>query len=804
MKSVFNGKGRTKAPSAASMVTEPGRSTRPRSFHLRKFVVVMAATVSALPQASLAQNRAEVLELETIEVVGTTPLPGIGVPLNQVPANVQAASGKSIAEQRPVNISEFLDSNLGSVTINDTVSNPYQPDVQYRGFTASPLLGTPQGLSVFLDGVRINEPFGDIVNWDLIPSNAIANINLIPGSNPLFGLNTLGGALSVHTKSGDGNPGFSATVTGGSWGRRAFEFEAGGKQDRFDYFVAGNVFHEDGWRMASDSDIRQFFSKVGWQDEKSNLDLSLMLADNTLHGIQALPLEMLGKREKAYSIPDSIENRLAMVTLNGSRFITDDKLLAGNLYYRHNRADGFNSNVNDDYPGDSVVSSSTSIACAGVTAPSPCDPYSSNVVTTTDTDGYGAAVQMTLLGDLAGHKNQFTAGFSADFGRTKFRSDTQIANVIGIETVRIQPIVTPQTVRLKADNDYYGLYATDTFSLTDQLHVTLSGRYNRAIVNLSGTSLDLTDDTLVPGDLDGHHRYSRFNPALGVNFNPSKSFNLYGGYSEGMRAPSPVELACADPDHPCALPNAFAGDPPLKMVVSRTWEGGARGRLGESVHWNAGVFHAENTDDILFIASSTSGAGYFQNVGKTLRQGVELGMHGKLDKFSFAANYSYVDATFQSSFTASSAANSSADADGTIQVGKGSTIPGVPRNMLKLRLGYEISPVWSVGSNVVAASSQYVRGDENNKDSHGKIPGYTVVNLDTRYSISRNWKVFAKVTNVFDRDYETFGLLGANVFTGPGNSYSSNPADWNASDQFRSPGAPRAGWVGITYEFDKL
>jgi outer membrane receptor protein involved in Fe transport len=271
-----------------------------------------------------------------------------------------------------------------------------------------------------------------------------------------------------------------------------------------------------------------------------------------------------------------------------------------------------------------------------------------------------------------------------------------------------------------------------------------------------------------------------------------------------MRAPTPVELACADPDHPCALPNAFAGDPPLKKVVSRTWEGGARGRLGEGIHWNAGLFHTENTDDILFIASSTSGAGYFQNVGKTRRQGVELGMSGTLDKFSFAANYSYVEASFRTPFTASSETNSSADADGTIQVGKGSTIPGVPRQTLKMRLGYEITPAWSVGSNIIAASSQYARGDENNKDSHGKIPGYAVVNVDTRYSIGRNWKVFAKVTNVFDRDYETFGLLGANVFTGPGNSYSSNPADWNENDQFRTPGAPRAGWVGITYEFDKL
>jgi len=779
----------------------PAVSEMPRPFHRSKRVI-LAAIMVALPQVSLAENKAEVLELETVEVVGTTPLPGIGVPINQVPANVQAASGKSLNEQKSLNIAEFMDSNLGSVTINDTVGNPYQPDVVYRGFTASPLLGTPQGLSVFLDGVRVNEPFGDIVNWDLIPANAIANINLIPGSNPLFGLNTLGGALSVHTKSGDSNPGVSATVTGGSWGRKEFEFEAGGKKDLFDFFLATNLFQEDGWRTASSSDVKQLFSKLGWQDEKNNLDLSVMLANNTMNGIQGLPLEMLGNSKQAYTAPDNIKNQLAMITLNGSHFISDDRLLAGNVYWRHDQANGFNSNLNNNYPGDGVVSLSTSGTCSGAIAPSPCDPYASNVVTTTDTNGYGGSVQLTLMDDLLGHKNQMTGGLSADFGRTSFSSDTQIANVVGFDTLSIQPITTPQTVRLTANNDYYGLYGTDTFSINPKIHLTLSGRYNLAIVNLSGTSLDITDATLVPGDLNGNHRYNRFNPAVGLNFNPSNSLSLYGGYNEGMRAPSPIELACADPSHPCALPNAFGGDPNLQKVVSRTWEGGIRGHLNDQLNWNAGVFRTGNSDDIQFIASGTSGSGYFQNVGKTLRQGIELGLTGKVDQFSFVANYSYVEATFQTPFTESSSSNSASDANGNIQVGKGDTIPGVPRHTLKLRLGYDLTPVWSVGGNIIATSSQYPRGDENNQDANGKIPGYTVINLDTHYTYSRNWKVFAKMTNVFDRNYATFGLLGSNEFTGPGNSFSSNPGTWNNNDQFRTPAAPRAGWVGITYEFN--
>ena len=748
-----------------------------------KFKSVLLVVLSALfiVSAAHAENKAEAMELGTVEVFGTTPLPSFGLPLEQVPANVQAATGKSINEQRSLNLSEFMDSNLGSVTVNDTVSNPYQPDVIFRGFTASPLLGTPQGLSVFVDGVRVNEPFGDIVNWDLVPSNAISNINLIPGSNPLFGLNTLGGALSVHTKSGAENPGTSATLSGGSWGRRALEFETGGvvKAKNLDYFIAGNFFNEDGWRDYSKSEVKQIFSKVGWQDDKSNLDLTLSLADNRINGIQGLPLEQLYNRTQAYSVPDHINNQMEMIALNGSHFISDDKLVSGNVYFRHVEANGFNSN-------DLVKAS--------------------NVVTKTDTDGFGGALQMTLLNDLIGHKNQFTGGVSADFGRTKFNSDTQNADIIGITTVSSQPLDILSTVRLKADNDYYGLYGTDTFSITDKLHVTMSGRYNVAIVDLKGDSLSASDNSLVQGNLDGHHVYQRFNPAIGLNFNPTTSLSFFGGYNEGMRAPSPVELSCADPAHPCALPNAFGGDPHLEAVVSKTWEGGVRGRLMKNVNWNVGLFRTENNNDIQFMATNTSGNGYFQNVGKTLRQGIEMGMSSKADKLSFQANYSYVDATFETPFEAVSSSNSEAVAavlngPGLIQVNKGNRIPGVPHHTFKLRIGYEITPSWTVGSNIITTSSRYARGDENNQDVHGKIPGYSVVNLDSHYSINENWKLFAKVQNLFDRNYATFGQLGVNEF-GRGGTWNNDPSAWN-NTQFQTPGAPRAGWIGITYEFDK-
>ena len=728
-------------------------------------LVLMAIGLLSTSTLVMAENKAEALETDKVEVVGTTPLPSIGTPINQVPSNVQTGSSKQIDQQQSLDLSEYLDNNLGSVNTSNTVANPYQADVQFRGFTASPLLGTPQGLSVYLDGVRVNEPFGDIVNWDLIPTNAIANINLIPGSNPLFGLNTLGGALAVHTKSGAEFPGYKATVYGGSWARRAFEFEAGGenKEKNIDYYVAGNIFKENGWREHSGSDVKQIFGKVGWQNELSDLDLSIALADTFMEGTQAVPLSALSEPKKAYTYPDSIGNEMVMLNLKGSHFLTDDKLIAGNMYYRKNRTGGFNSNAN-------------SLAAAD----------SSNITTDTNQDGYGGVFQLTLLNDLSGHKNQFTAGASADFGRTDFTSDSLEATVIGHETVTDASLTPNGTVRLNTKNDYYGLYATDTFSFTDQWHMTLSGRYNVAKIKLAGFS---DDNAGTIGDLNGNHRYSRFNPAIGFNYNPNNNLGFYGGYNEGMRAATPVELSCADPATPCQLPNSFAADPDLKKVVAKTWEGGVRGKLDKNVSWNAGAYTTQNDDDIQFIASGiVPTQGFFQNVGKTRRQGLELGLNGKFDALTLAANYGFVDATYESDFTVGSAANSSKNALDQIQVSKGNRIPGIARHILKLRAAYDVTPAWNLGTNIVMASSQFARGDENNQDVNGKVPGYAVVNLDTHYSINNHWKLFGKVNNVFDHDYATFGVLGNNIFTGN-------------DEQFRSPAAPRAAWVGVTYEF---
>jgi iron complex outermembrane recepter protein len=393
-----------------------------------------------------------------------------------------------------------------------------------------------------------------------------------------------------------------------------------------------------------------------------------------------------------------------------------------------------------------------------------------------------------LLGDLVGHKNQFTVGGSVDLSRVTYHQDTLLANLIGTQTVTDPSNTSLGNVRLKTNSEYYGLYATDNFAFNDQWNMTLSGRYNVANVGLSGGS-DPDGTGFVAGSLDGNHQYKRFNPAIGFNYNPSNTLGFYAGYDEGMRAPTPVELSCADPDNPCSLPTGFNADPDLAMVVAKTWEGGVRGKLSQDVTWNVGLYNTQTENDIQFIATSgASPVGYFKNVGETQRRGLELGLSGKFDQLTLAANYGLVDATYESSFMMNSPANSAADATGNIQVSKGNKIPGIARQTLKLRAAYDITPTWNVGSNIILASSQYAHGDENNQDVNGKVPGYGVVNLDTHYRFNQNWKMFAKVNNLFDKEYATFGQIGENIYTGD-------------DEQFRTPSAPRAAWVGVTYEF---
>jgi len=268
-----------------------------------------------------------------------------------------------------------------------------------------------------------------------------------------------------------------------------------------------------------------------------------------------------------------------------------------------------------------------------------------------------------------------------------------------------------------------------------------------------------------------------------------------------MRVPTPVELTCADPNAPCTLPNIFVADPPLQAVIATTYEIGVRGQFGERTYYSAAAYRTASRNDIQFIGAGTGAvnSGYFANVGNTRRQGIEVTAGTGVGEFSFVARYSLLDATYRTAFLESSPNNSSANSEGLIAVQPGDRIPGLPRNTLRLRGDWARGP-FTAGLTLLAVSSQYARGDENNLDVNGPVPGYALVAVDGTWRIEREWQIYARIENLFDRAYQNFGILGANYFRGPGNTFDAGLA---APEQFRSPGAPFAIYIGVRYRFDR-
>ena len=786
-----------------------------------KIILMAILTAYAVPQIAYAEDNSNAVDLGKIEVIGTTPLAGVGLPIEQIPSNVQVVKGKELQQQNSLSIADFMNNNLLGVSVNETQNNPYQPDILFRGFTASPLLGTPQGLSVFQDGVRVNEPFGDAVNWDLIPVNAIAGMNLMPGSNPVFGLNTLGGALSVQTKNGRTHQGGGIETSFGSWSRKTVAAEFGGvsADNSIDYFLAGNYFDEDGWRDHSPTEVKQIFGKLGWQNEASRLELSYTGADNDMIGnglIQKELMEDFG-RETINTKPDQTKNTLSFLNLNGSHWLNDDVQLSANTYYRKSKRKTLNGDVNDDYVLGVDVADND-INCIANTG-GDADEWCSGALNRSNTDqnGYGFNAQLAFNQPLLEKQNQLIVGLGYDYSRVKFNQSSEFGIVNasrGVDGVDVENDETE--VDLLGKTRSWGIFATDTLSLTDQWHLTLSGRYNHIKVKNTdkispkGTFEDVDGDPLTPDEdvsLSGNHSFSRLNPAIGLSFTPTKDLSVYGSYNEGMRAPTSMELGCANPNVPCKLPNAMAGDPPLDEVVSKTFELGARGNLTSDVKWSAAVYHTDNHDDIHFISTNaTNGMGYFDNVGKTRRMGLDAGLSGAFGSFSWNAGYSYLKATYESDLELTNSLNSTSDGN-AIQVNKGDRLANLPEHSLKLRLQLQATPNWSIGTNINTFSDVYIRGNENNKhrandgdadhvQDSGKIGGYTVVNLDTRYKFGDSgWQVFAKAINIFDKEYATGGMLGENwiedgVFAGD-----------DEPSKMLMPGAPRAGWIGVRYDF---
>ncbi|MGY3447551.1 MULTISPECIES: TonB-dependent receptor [unclassified Bradyrhizobium] len=742
---------------------------------------------------------------------------------DKIPSNTEVLTSADFSRNYSTNFLDSVNRKLPGVTLTDQTGNPFQRSLDYRGFTASPVQGTPQGIAVYQNGVRINESWGDVVNWDFIPEKAIDQVSLVP-NNPVFGLNAIGGALSIQMKNGFTYQGIEAETFGGSYGRVQGSVQAGGQKDNISAYAAFESAYDRGWRdYANSSHVNRMYVDIGARNDQTEFHINFTGADNLLGNVAATPVEMLNQRwSSVYTWPQSTLLQLAFVNATLNHTISDTWSFQGNAYFRgfwQSHVDGNGTDVEGCNRGRNLCIDGNNDNDP-IYGPVGGPPVPNTLGTVflgeldrnrVDTKSFGGTAQLTNTDQLFGHDNHVVMGVSVDHGFTKFNASSELGTVdqnlfvTGTGIFINQPDAGLSPVDLHASNTYAGVYLTNTFDVTDKFSITAGGRFNFA-------QIDLQDQTGTNDLLNSSNHFQRFNPVIGGTYKITPNLTAYAGYSEANRAPTPLELGCSDPNHPCMIDSFLVADPPLKQVVSHTVEAGLRGSWGRDARtgmlsWGLGAFRTLSDDDIIQVASplGVNNFGFFQNAGQTLRQGIEAKLDYRVNRWNAYASYTYVNATYQSAITLFSPNNPNAVTDPNnsdvsyVNVKPGDQIPGIPAHRVKAGVDYNVTDAWKVGADVNVVGSQWIIHDDTNQSP--KIPAYSVVNLHTSYQITPNIEVFGLINNVFNQRYYLSG-----AFYETGGFASTTRGVTNLMAQLSDPrtfvpGMPLAAYAGIRAKF---
>lgn len=766
---------------------------------------LLAGTAAlTLPQVGWA-NEADPIEPATLVVTA----PGGAIDAD----DAVRLDREALARGGRPNLLDSLTREIAGVSMQQAQGNPWQPNLVYRGFTASPLQGQAQGLAVYLDGGRFNQPFGDAVGFDLIPEAALRDVTLLDVS-PVYGFNALGGSLVLTTVDGRSDPGLTASVSLGRFGAREYSLAAGTARGDWSAFVAVEHLREEGWRRFSPSRLNRGFLDLGFDRGGGGLHLKLMGADTQLTGNGVAPVELVGvDRRAVFTWPDQSDSRFGRISLHPWIELGPGTRIEATLYAQHLTVDTLNGDAADIEPcdDDETVLCLEQQAADGEEIASilteeggrPIGAYPADLTYgvfnrgALSSEGLGLLVQLIDQRELGWGTNWLGLGFSYDAGRSRFSAQTSLGElgddrgVTPLGPVIVQGDGAITRVELLAETQYWGAFMSDRLPLGGGLSAELALRYNRAdivLIDLFGTALN------------GRHSFTRLNAGIEFDLELSPALTLRAGYAENSRAPSPAELSCADPSAPCSLANFFIADPPLNQVVARSFELGAlgRGRLGGwRLDWLAAAYRTTSADDIIYVASGIRGRGYFRNAGSTRRQGLELRLNADNGGWRLGASYAYVDARFQGPLELSSPSSPFAAADGTIAVLPGNRLPGIPRHSVAVSLDHSAQLAggrkWNLGLDLTVRSGVWRLGDEANLDR--QVPGYVVLNLRGNVELVHGISLFGSVNNLLDRRYAGFGTYAeigeVDLAEAPG---ASDPrAD--------APGAPRRWTIGIAAQF---
>ena len=725
--------------------------------------------------------------LPQVDVIQQAPLPGFGVPRALYPGNAQQAGEAARREAGAPTLPEFMNRRLQGVATSDVQGSPFQVDLSYRGQRLSPTLGTPQGLSLYLDGVRMNQPFGDVVNWDLLPDAAIADLVLVPGSNPLYGLNTLAGALVLTTKSGWTHPGGAVEFSVGSGQRKRVDFSQGTRAaDGTHFFAAATAFDENGWRDRSPGKLAQVFLKGGRVQDDSDWSVSLLVAGSKLTGNGLLNESLAAVDWRAvYTTPDRTRNSDALLTVQGSRYFDADTSVSGQAWLRGGGRDGSTGDVSEDWPQWLAGCSAdpATPACSD-----PLDPgFAGEAATFNRSRSRQQEAGLALQWNARRGSHQFVVG--TELAASRLQHDQFSEPAVFDATRNAVPVPgagETHEVSLRGRTTRFALFASDVFALSPATQLTPSLRWNLVQVrNDLGQPAPATRESF---------RYNRLNPALGVTHVASDRLTLFASASQGNRVPTALELGCADPARPCTLPTGLQADPFLRQVVSRTIEAGLRGRLGARTQWSAALFRTDNRDDILFARSGVSQAGFFTNVDRTRRQGVELASTGREGAVDWMVSYSALSATYQSSGVLPGPLSTDAQPN---TFSPGTRIAGLPRQLFKLALDWRALPSLRLGLDWLVAGDQAVGGNESGtRPELGRLAGHALANVRASWQFAAGWEAWLRVNNVFDRRYANSASGNLDLFpAGQPVQAGAEPA----AARFIAPGAPRTVGIGVRY-----
>ena len=795
-----------------------------------KYSVITLALLGSIPQSHATEDVNSSKDKEVISIVGNSPLQQ-ATDTVQLIGQTQTLTSEDLGMTPNRSLAEILRAQFTSVNINHVQNNPFQPDVQYRGFTASPLLGLPQGVSIYLNGTRFNEPFGDTVNWDLIPLEALDNAVLFSTSNPVFGQNTLGGALGLNTKTGYTFTNTQLDASIGEYGRQELTVQSGIDNDDWAAYVLASHYEEDGWRDYSPSEVTQLLGTLSKKIGQHQIDLTYLNVNSELLGNGAIPIDLqdFAGAGAVYTHPDKTSNALDFASLNGTFILAENTSLQANIFLRENTTDSINGDDSDFGPcflrdnvitlcelddddddnlghtdddegeipfadGDEIEAVDfigyDGLALSEISSIAADELDGTYNTGSAENQSYGTTMQLNHLAKLAGIEHSLVFGLSYQKADISYLADSAFG-ILENDTADDSRTVTPfdllnaeARVRLDVTTTHKSVYFSDIVAISPNLSINVAARFNQDHVLMN----DLIDDG--EGSLDGDHRFSQFNPALGFSYLMSDSSELNLSIAQSSRVPSPAELSCADENDPCRLPNGFVADPPLDQVVTRTIEASYKYVIN-NYSSSITVYHSISEDDIIFQqAGSTSSRGYFVNIDKTQRQGIELAAQWQNNHWHVGGSYTHLNATFEAPFVSFSPMNPMGP---NRQVSPGATIPGQPKQQLKSQIEYKGRDNLIIGAELLAASSQYYRGDEANENA--QISGYGLLNLYGVYDVNKHMSLSFRVDNALDKSFYTFGTYGE--------------ADEVLEDiypeiddpEFIGPAHPRMVSVGISYQF---